>query len=283
MKDWFCMISIKNKRMPYWQRRIIEENQKMYNLSIKEQGKILAELYKEQGEKIESKLYKIYVKMLADTKERGEPYINDLFRTKGYHEILAELNKRAKKIGAEQYIITDKALCDAYETSQAVVAEYLPNGPIQGVFGVPTALRTEDVVRTAWCVDGKNFSDRIYQDKDELIKQLYKVIADGLILGYSPEKMGFQINKRLNVSLSNAMRLARTELAHAQNIGQVDKYKEMGYILGRYMSMNDDRTCDECKKLDGNIYTLDELRRMIPQHPNCRDTFTLVMKGAYQL
>jgi len=34
--------------------------------------------------------------------------------------------------------------------------------------------------------------------------------------------------------------------------------------------LTDARTCDECRELEGHVFSLDEIEKMIPKHPNCR-------------
>lgn len=266
------------KKNDYWQMRTMEENQKYCDLSIRQQQKLLKELYKEQNAKLEDKINRVYVKMIADQKENGTPYINDFYRTRTYHELIAEFNKRAKAMGGEQLIITEKALLDMYDKAREITEKNIPKGTLVGLWRRPEAIRPEDVIKTAWVADGKNYSDRIWADKKKLVETLYDEFAEAVMLGKGAGEISKSLKHRMNVSFSAAMTLAITETAHIQIVGQVDKYLEMGFQYGKYQAVGDDRTCDECAKLDGRIFPLDEIRRLIPQHPRCRDSFTLELK-----
>ena len=94
-----------------------------------------------------------------------------------------------------------------------------------------------------------------------------------MIQGRSPWYIAENIVKDLQTSEYNAYRIARTETAHLQNKAATDKYREMGFTHGRYLGTN---CCDQCKALTGKVYTLQELESMIPVHPHCTCTFTLV-------
>ena len=262
----------------YWEQRVMEENQKYCDLSIADQKRQLKKLYKEQNEKLEAKLNKVYLKMMTDQEREGQIYINDMFRTRTYHELMAEFNARAKALGSQQVIITEKALLDMYEKSKEITEKFIPKGTITGQWMRPSAVRPEDVIKTAWVADGKNYSDRIWADKKKLVETLYDEFAEGVMLGKGAGEISKSLKRRMNVSFSAAMTLAITETAHIQIVGQVDKYLEMGFHYGKYQAVGDDRTCDECAKLDGRIFPLDEIRRLIPQHPRCRDSFTLELK-----
>ena len=86
-----------------------------------------------------------------------------------------------------------------------------------------------------------------------------------------------------------ALRIARTELSFAYNYGQFEairQAKEKGYFRGEvvkvWMTAEDERTCDFCGPLDGQVIGLEEtfpgLTEKLPNiftppaHPNCRCT-----------
>jgi len=87
---------------------------------------------------------------------------------------------------------------------------------------------------------------------------LNKTLTDCVARGESVDNITKELMKRLNVSYENAYRLARTETAHAQVIGQADKYKEMGFLFGVISAdMGSERTCPDCEEQNGQEYPLD--------------------------
>ena len=255
----------------YWVQRINEENQNFYKRRVRQTQEELRKLYDEQGRKLYDEINRVFLKMVSDA-EDGKVYLNDLYRTNNYHLLLNYFNKCAKTIGGKQVKITEKHLIEAYNRARQIVEDLTPQGIIRPTFVVPSAVDAEQVVRQVWCMDGKNFSDRIWLNKDKLVGDLASTLGDFVMRGETPYAISQGIVKRLAVDEYSAYRIARTETAHAQIVGQVSKYKEMGFTHGRF---NASDPCDDCGKLDGQLFTLDELQTMIPRHPNCECSFLL--------
>lgn len=68
--------------------------------------------------------------------------------------------------------------------------------------------------------------------------------------------------------------LARTEIIRAHHMGMVQEYRNWGLegvkVQAEFRTAQDDRVCTECASLHGNVYSLDEIEKMIPVHPQCR-------------
>lgn len=68
--------------------------------------------------------------------------------------------------------------------------------------------------------------------------------------------------------------LARTEIIRAHHLGTIQEYENWGAagvkVKAEWSTAGDDRVCEQCAGYDGNVYTLEEVRNMIPVHPNCR-------------
>jgi DNA topoisomerase-1 len=41
-------------------------------------------------------------------------------------------------------------------------------------------------------------------------------------------------------------------------------------VEAEWMTAEDDRVCPKCSRLEGHVFTLDVIERLIPRHPNCR-------------
>ena len=259
--------------VPYWVKRIVlanNRNLKRTNAQTEEQ---LRELYSKQSQKLYDLLLDIFNKIQRDTEsEDGKIYTNDLYRTNNYHKIIEYFNKCAKAIGGEQLEITDRALLKTYEYAQSVVESYTPKSVIPFQFTVPEQINAEQAINQVWCLDGKEFSDRIWQSKTALVKDLAGTLADFTARGEAPYAIARGITERLKVDLYSAYRIARTETAHAQIKGQTDKYKAMGFTQGKWFATDG---CAECQALDGKVFPLEQIQSMIPKHPNCECSFLL--------
>lgn len=126
----------------------------------------------------------------------------------------------------------------------------------------------------------------ITQDMD---LQITKVIAQGISDNVSSERMIRQINEvivgvqsseiinsasRKTPSKVRAELLARTEVIRAfadAQLQEFENWKVHGVSAKAEISTaKDHRVCPKCAHLEGNIYTIEEARGLIPVHPLCR-------------
>lgn len=268
------------KKNSYWQQRIQEQQDKSYKRLNEETERELAAVYHEQATALRDRILEVFAKIEAQ-KAAGEPIqANDLYRNRRYWQLLEEINRRLKILGREQIRITQPAIIQAYQETLDIVDSNIESSTPLGAATVNKALMNahaidaNQVINQVWCLDGKNFSDRVWTDKQKLIPQIKKALSDALVQGKSPWEIAKAMSDRLEVSRENAYRLVRTETAHAQVYAQTQRYKEYGFTKGRFLASPD--CCHECQEHDGEVYTLEELEKMLPVHPRCRCSYTLV-------
>lgn len=112
----------------------------------------------------------------------------------------------------------------------------------------------------------------------EIAKNMVELIEKGKMTDIAiKDKLGRTISTKRRASL-----LARTECIAAHINGAVEECLRMGYEKGQvyaeYIAGYDDRVCDECARLHMEVFTLEEIRNMIPMHPQCRCTFVPIVK-----
>jgi len=112
----------------------------------------------------------------------------------------------------------------------------------------------------------------------EIAKNMVELIETGKMTDIAiKDKLGRTISTKNRASL-----LARTECIAAHVKGAVEECLRMGYekgtIFAEYIAGYDDRVCDECARLHMEVFTLEEIRNMIPMHPHCRCTFVPIVK-----
>ena len=255
----------------YWSDRIEERTERNAKLTLQETEKLLAEIYEDQGLKIENEILKVLSK-IQDQPQEVIP--NDYYRNDRYWKLWDYVRDRLNILGKKQLKIMNPALAKVYEDTKKIIAEEVPQEIIKSRFLVPSAIDATQVIHQVWCLDGKEFSDRIWDDKAKLLNSLKKNLSTYLVQGKSNFYIAEQIQKEMATSQYNAYRIARTETAHLQIKAKTDKYQEMGFTKGEYVGT---KCCDICKEKNGKIYTLKELESMIPVHPHCTCTFTLVV------
>lgn len=262
----------KTQKNKYWADRVNRELEEARSRTLKQTEAELRKVYSDQATKMYARIVQVFSKILKDSKS-DKIMINDLYRTKRYWELLDYINTNLSSLGERELEIIRKALIETYEYAGKVIDEQPQNKNIS--FLNTSAIKPEDVINQVWAMDGKDFSSRIWNNKKALFEQLTKLLQDYMVQGVSPWTIAEKLSEALQKSEYEAYRLVRTETAHLQIKAKTEKYKAMGYTKGKYIGTN---CCDECKKLTGKIFTLDELETLIPQHPNCRCDFLLQPK-----
>lgn len=116
------------------------------------------------------------------------------------------------------------------------------------------------------------FSDRIWMYQDMLKSELSILLTRGLIQGLNPRQLAVDIKKRFGVSLSNATRLMRTEMARVQIGAQKQSYERNGYEEYEFIALTG-HACEACQALDGKHFKVIKMQPGLnapPMHPNCR-------------
>lgn len=129
---------------------------------------------------------------------------------------------------------------------------------------------------------GKMFSDRIWDNKDALVKHIKQNLTAGIIRGDSIQKMSRQLKKDLNVLYYQAERLVRTETNYAMNQGHLKGYADSGVVEKyEFLAAIDSRTSKLCKNQNGKVYKLSDAVVGVnfpPLHPHCRSTVVPVLE-----
>lgn len=129
---------------------------------------------------------------------------------------------------------------------------------------------------------GKMFSDRIWDNKDALVKYIQQDLTVGIIRGDSIQKMARQLKKDLKVLYYQAERLVRTETNYAMNQAHLKGYKDSGVVEKyEFLAAHDKRTSKLCRDLDGEVFELSKAvvgENYPPMHPNCRSTVVPVLE-----
>ena len=129
---------------------------------------------------------------------------------------------------------------------------------------------------------GKMFSDRIWDNKDALVKHIKQNLTAGIIRGDSIQKMSRQLKKDLNVLYYQAERLVRTETNYAMNQGHLKGYEDSGVVEKyEFLAAIDSRTSKLCKTQNGKVYKLSDAVVGVnfpPLHPHCRSTVVPVLE-----
>lgn len=170
-----------------------------------------------------------------------------------------EVSKHIKDVYKESYYRT------AYEIQKGV--------GVGSNFAALNDRLIEKVVNKPWLADGKNFSDRIWGNKTQLINQLHTSLSQMCITGAGPDKAISQIASKMNVSKANTGRLVMTESAYFSSAAQKECFKELDVERYEIVATLDGHTSDICQEMDGKVFKMSEYEEGVtapPFHVNCR-------------
>lgn len=114
----------------------------------------------------------------------------------------------------------------------------------------------------------EKFVDDILEDIDLIT--LYRFTTE-------TDRKAQKLAEALEVATAKDEEIDKALKAWSRQVGQyainvtdyalVQAYEDAGVNRVRWVSVNDERRCSECRNRDGKIYRLDEVP---PKHPNCR-------------
>ena len=284
----------------YWLKRS-EELDKVAKKVEKEVMKELSALYREAFRSIEKEVNDFMMKYAEDHKldyttvtqmltpidlaEYNEKIqeLHAMYRDTKSEHIKIEidrLNARAKitrlqalqdAINVELTKVTHEYQMTLEDTLIGLFTEQYKE--VSELMGVMAPVINREAIKTIieYPYAGKMFSDRIWDNKDALVKHIHQNLTVGIIRGDSVQKMARQLKKDLNVLYYQAERLVRTETNYAMNQGHKKVYEDSGVVEKyEFLAAIDSRTSKLCKDQDGKVYKLKDAKVGVnypPLHP----------------
>lgn len=134
--------------------------------------------------------------------------------------------------------------------------------------------RTVDkLIVKPWLPDGRNFSDRIWENKKELMNLLENDLTQAFIRGDNPQNLVNTLRKRCNVSAGRTQNLIATETAFFQSASKKDAFNALGVEEYQIDATLDSKTSETCRELDGKHLPMKEYKPGVtapPFHARCR-------------
>ena len=187
----------------------------------------------------------------------------------------AQVQGNVELLKQKQEQIIEEAMADTYsDTYYRSMFEVSKGVGYQVSFSKLNDEAINNAVYTKW-LDGNNFSDRIWNDKTKLLREINTNLTQGLIRGDSPDKMIKNLSSRMNVSKNRSAALVQTETAHISNQAAFDTYHELNVDEYEVLGTLDLHTCAECGDLDGEHFKTNQREDGVnapPFHTDCRCT-----------
>ena len=133
--------------------------------------------------------------------------------------------------------------------------------------------RISAVLKTPWATDGKDFSARLWNNREQLIGTLQSELTRALITGADSASVAKTIAQKMNAAQYAASRLVQTEITRVITESDKDTFAEMGIDEVEIVGTLDLHTCDTCGGMDGKHMPRSEAKAGTtapPFHPNCR-------------
>nr|DAM62204.1 MAG TPA: minor capsid protein [Caudoviricetes sp.] len=188
--------------------------------------------------------------------------------------IKLQMQQSLEVLFGNQLDIVDTAIRDIYGSGYLRTAFEIQKGIGVGwSLSIPNDNLIAKVINKPWAADGRNFSDRIWANKQKLINELNATFTQNIITGADPRKTIDVFSRKLDVSKQNAGRLVMTEQAAFGNAAQHDCFKALDVEQFEVVETLDSHTCSLCGSMDGKHFPMSQFEVGMtapPFHPNCR-------------
>lgn len=176
-----------------------------------------------------------------------------------------------KQLGIISGTMTDILESGYYHTAYEIQKGFRIGWDIAGL----DQTHIEKLLSKPWAADGKNFSERIWDNKQKLISEIHNELTRNVMLGQEPQKAIDAIAKKMNTSKHNAGRLVMTEEAYFSSAAQKDCFNALDVEEYEIVATLDSHTSDICQSLDGQVFPMKDFEPGVtapPFHVYCRST-----------
>lgn len=289
----------------YWQERArrdklkvikrgengINELKKLLKTNLKDVQKQIEAFYDKYAEDYGQQLsFKEFEKYKKDLKANVKKYPRDKtlqkilkedapkYRIDRLRELETQLQTQLTEITAIQEAKIGATLKDVGNTSNTLMVSRL-SGATGLTFNKISQDKLSQIINQTW-VGRKNWSERVWKDRELVGKKLTKILQTGVPQGESLQKMASKLAGATNNNFNNAFRIIRTETSHIDGQVTLQGYKEVEKELEEdlyyvYDAFLDDRTSEICRNLNGKRFKVSEAEIGVnynPMHCNCRST-----------
>ncbi|WP_410769592.1 minor capsid protein [Fontibacillus sp. BL9] len=186
-----------------------------------------------------------------------------------------QINHRIEMLEGKRQRDTGDLLSDIYQDTYYRNVFELQRGMGVGVsFGRIDDEGLEKILGTK--LDGRNWSQRIWDDRSKLRQQIQTKLSQAFIRGDTVDRAIRDVTERLNVSRSNAERLIQTESSFFVGQATMAGYAASS-VVQKYelLATLDSKTSQTCREMDGKTFPLSEAQVGVnypPLHVRCRTT-----------
>lgn len=257
INNWYARIAVNNDIS-------IREAKKLLKANELEEFKWTVEEYIKKGKEnginekwlkeLENASAKVHINRLEQIKLQTRQIIEQL-----YDDRLDKIDSHIERMYTDGYYKT------LYELQKGIGAAF-------NVTAIDTR-KLSMIMSKPWAADGRNFSDRIWTSKAQLINEVHTNLTRMCMLGEAPDKAINNIAKAMDVSKRQAARLVMTESAYFATESQKKAYEELDVEEYEILATLDYKTSDICRTMDGKHFKLSDMQIGVnapPFHCYCR-------------
>lgn len=133
--------------------------------------------------------------------------------------------------------------------------------------------KLETLISKPWAADGKNFSERIWGQRTQLVNELHQQLTRTCVLGKAPDDAIKAISKKFGTTKTQAGRLVMTEQAYFHSVAQEEAFNDLDVEEFEVVATLDSHTSEICQEMDGQHFPMKDYQpgsTAPPFHVWCR-------------
>lgn len=268
-----------SRQSNYWAERQERANAAIADRTAADLEKRLTKQYNNAMKQVIADFEATYDKLLATIEAGRDPTPADLYKLDRYWKMQAQLKHVLQELGDKQVEALSKAFEDEWHEVYDKMA--LPSDEAYATI----ATEPQVVVNSVWAPDGKAFSQRVWDNVDNLAETLNNELVHCVVTGKPNSYLAKKLQERFNVSYSKAKTLVHTEVVAIETEAAAQRYQDYGFNEYEYKSSPSEGRCSVCKRLDKKRFSYAERRTGVnapPMHPRCKCQILPVMNDEVQ-
>lgn len=251
--------------------RVLADFRRRIDASDRRARSEIARAYHRAWRKVRDRLARLE-RYYREAKERGETIGGAWYYEAGRYRdlerlIAEELGRLGSTARSVTYREIDTLVDEALRYSEQMLDLALTNAPI----AIPRATLNTEAIKAmlAYSQHGSPLERLLRSISEQGARGALDALTDGVTLGYNPRKVARSIRDALDITLTRALTIARTESIRALRQAQMASYEANSDVVKqwRWQASLDGRTCLACLAMHGTLHPITE---SMQSHVNCR-------------
>lgn len=251
--------------------RVLADFRRRIDASDRRARSEIARAYHRAWRKVRDRLARLE-RYYRKAKERGETiggaWYYEAGRYRALERLIAEeLGRLGSTARSVTYREMDTLVDEALRYSEQMLDLVLANSPI----AIPRATLNTEAIKAllAYSQHGSPLERLLRSISEQGARGALDALTDGVTLGYGPRQIARGVRRELEVTLTRALTIARTESIRALRQAQMASYEANSDVVKqwRWQASLDGSTCLACLAMHGSLHPITE---SMQSHVNCR-------------